>query len=99
MVMDKMVSSNLKLPRIGCDEHEWWLMSKILYFFVTTRMYFASRVTKNLNDTRLKSKQLVKMSKLIGPSKKKKAKKCLAKKPPTLGSAVVPNASNNIKSK
>ena len=42
-VMDKLLESSIPLQKVGCKEHQEVLSQEILYFYLTTRMYFASR--------------------------------------------------------
>jgi hypothetical protein len=94
-VMRSMTS--VKLPRIGCTEHWMNLTQSIIYFYATTRMHFASRVEKQMNTSRAKSKELIKKSKLVTKSsgvtaeeeKKKQKRKVTTKIQPTVTQSVL----------
>lgn len=64
-VMDNFVFNNTKLPRVGCEEHKYLVTEKVFYFYVTTRMYFASRVNRRENASIKRSKAHSKKSKLV----------------------------------
>lgn len=54
-----------KLPLIGCEEHHLLLTQQLIYFYSTTRMYFASRVERLHNVSIEKAKSMSKQTKLI----------------------------------
>jgi hypothetical protein len=64
-VMDKLLESDINFKKVGCKNHQEFLSQEILYYYVTTRMYFASRVLRKLNTTIKKTKELTKKGKLV----------------------------------
>jgi hypothetical protein len=58
-------SVNEQLPLIGCQEHYLLLSQQLIYFYSTTRMYFASRVERLLNVSIEEAKSKSKQGKLI----------------------------------
>jgi hypothetical protein len=65
-----------KLPLIGCKEHHLLLTQQLIYFYSTTRMYFASRVERLHSVSIAKAKSDAKQKKLIvsRPNARKKYK-------------------------
>jgi hypothetical protein len=66
--MDKLVQSKIATPKVGCFEHKYDLLKQIFYprvqlksslqifyYYLTTRMYFASRVHRKQNESICKS--------------------------------------------
>lgn len=65
-VMDRLLTqSDIHLQKVGCEEHQQVLSEEIMYYYITTRMYFASRVFSKINNSKTKSKELAKKSKLV----------------------------------
>jgi len=64
-IMDHLLVSNIVSQKLGCEMHAALVTQQIIYFYLTTRMYFASRVQKRMNESIEKSRLLAKQSKLV----------------------------------
>ncbi|CAD6236786.1 GSCOCG00012481001-RA-CDS [Cotesia congregata] len=64
-ILDK-VAEEKSLPFVGCQEHQFTLMKKILNYFITIRGHFlANHINKNYKQKSIKNKKLRKISKLV----------------------------------
>jgi len=84
LIMDSLVEKLIAstFPLVGCEYHCIDLTEKIIYFFVTTRMYIASRVETDENLSIGNKKKLAKVAILqVGKrGKKRKSKNVLNEK-------------------